>query len=342
MSKQAPAVLFCNTAWMREYRGNVKADPPFNGGSWIAQHGTGFEIHNFLPYRGRIYGYVANAPHFTIAIEKLGAPSGAESVKGVRVFWTATHPKGGRFIVGWYDDATIYRSMEGRRHPSPDLESRNNYNIVVDAKNAHLIPLDNRRLYPVPDCRKPEVPWGMGQSNVRFMDDRGLPFLREVETRLGAKSDGPAPKQGRRTGSDKPGRQPDPAKRIEVEHAAMSAIRRRFEADWELEDRSRKMGLGYDFLAKPRAARSGEELLLEVKGCSSSGIVCELTPSERACMTARATRDQYRLCVVTDALDDDKRQVHIFEYHVGVQQWTADGGRVLEVEELVGARCSSG
>lgn len=84
------------------------------------------------------------------------------------------------------------------------------------------------------------------------------------------------------------------------------------------------------------------DLFLEVKGCSGSGVSCELTPSERTCMHGLSTREQYRLCVVTEALDPKRGKLHVFRYHPGVRKWTADGGLVLQVEDILAARCSTG
>jgi len=265
---------------------------------------------------------------------------GAASLSGVRVVWTATRPEGGRFVVGWYDDATVFRRARGR-HPNPPLGTETLYLIVTRAANAHLIPADERCLYPVPDCRKRGVSWGMGQSNVRYLNEDGLAYLHDLERRLFSRRTAKAGQAPRGTGNSGTGRQLDAAKRIEVENAAMDAVIDHFGDQWRIEDRSRVMGLGYDLRATPRDARRASELLLEVKGCSGATIACELTPSEWACMRARTSRSKYRLCVVTNALDRKARRIHIFKYHPALAAWTTTDGQPLAVERVVGARCSA-
>lgn len=43
-------VLFCNIAWMKEYRGNEDGkDTPLNGGSYVDETGDAHEKYNFTP-----------------------------------------------------------------------------------------------------------------------------------------------------------------------------------------------------------------------------------------------------------------------------------------------------
>ena len=39
-------ILFCNIAWMKEYRGK---DTPLNGGSYVDETGDAHEKYNFTP-----------------------------------------------------------------------------------------------------------------------------------------------------------------------------------------------------------------------------------------------------------------------------------------------------
>ncbi len=43
-------ILFCNIAWMKEYRGNEDGkDIPLNGGSFVDETGDAHEKYNFTP-----------------------------------------------------------------------------------------------------------------------------------------------------------------------------------------------------------------------------------------------------------------------------------------------------
>lgn len=43
-------ILFCNTAWMKEYRGKEDGnDEPSGGGSYVDETGDAHEKYNFLP-----------------------------------------------------------------------------------------------------------------------------------------------------------------------------------------------------------------------------------------------------------------------------------------------------
>ena len=43
------AVVFCNIAWMKNYRGITDEDQPYNGGSFVKENNDAMEQINFLP-----------------------------------------------------------------------------------------------------------------------------------------------------------------------------------------------------------------------------------------------------------------------------------------------------
>ena len=103
-----PTMLFCNIARMDSYRGRTSVDVPHGAGRNRAKE----EVHNFHPYGAHVYGYVA-APNRSIDLEKLGADNKEQlAVGGVDVIWTAPSPGGGRYVVGWYRDATVFRNLQ--------------------------------------------------------------------------------------------------------------------------------------------------------------------------------------------------------------------------------------
>lgn len=70
-------ILFCNTAWMKNYAGRYKNDPPLGGGGHVIEEGEGGDECNFVHCDdGFCYGYFETLKNETdrqVAIEKLGA-----------------------------------------------------------------------------------------------------------------------------------------------------------------------------------------------------------------------------------------------------------------------------
>lgn len=130
-------MLFCNIAWMKKYKGGAK-DSPVGGGKDPVKE----ERLNYKVFDGHMYGYVPATLYENtriIRLERLGAEARAESVPNVTVIWTATRPGGGRCVVGWYDDAIVYRELQD--HPDRGL-----YNVKALAKDCVLIKPSERRI----------------------------------------------------------------------------------------------------------------------------------------------------------------------------------------------------
>ena len=108
-------LLFCNIGWAEHYDGRAN-DAPRRGGSYNDDN-IGHEVCNFLPYRGKVFGYVQVAHQGKINIGRLGANKGAESVDGITVVWTAGPDDGGTVVVGWYNNATVYSEAQALERP---------------------------------------------------------------------------------------------------------------------------------------------------------------------------------------------------------------------------------
>lgn len=146
-------MLFCNIGWMGWYEGLVrKPDKIVGGGRWVSENKTGGEVCNFLRCPdGYVYGHVETIQgerDRKIRIEAIGGAG--DSIDGVDVIWTATDPEeGGRKIVGWYRNATVFRERQpfGKRpstqHSRDELTS---YRIRALAKDAHCLSLEDRTL----------------------------------------------------------------------------------------------------------------------------------------------------------------------------------------------------
>jgi len=136
----------------------------------------------------------------------------------------------------------------------------------------------------------------------------------------------------------RPGRawQPNLKKRLAVEHAAVSAIAKHYEKAGYVVDFREKENPGWDLEAR----RKDVSLKLEVKGLSESTGITELTPNEYE--MSQQHQGDYRICVVTDALE--KPRLSVFHYSVSRRGWVDDAGTKLdfEVVHIKAARLSIG
>lgn len=148
---------------MDRYQG-IAGDSIQRGGSYN-NDSVGHEVCNFNKVGKKVYGYVQ--PTGRLNIEKLGAAKSDESVNGVTVVWTAGPESGGTAVVGWYNNATVYR--EHQRIPKPtkcQLENGvNTYLISASASDARLLDV-RERSFMIPRA----VKGGIGQSNIWYAD----------------------------------------------------------------------------------------------------------------------------------------------------------------------------
>jgi len=144
-------IIFFRTAWMKEYKGITINDVPRHGGKYVEEHGFGAEVYNFQPYQGKMYGFVEAGykPELRhIDIRRLGASEYQDSIGGVLVVWVARScNESGTFVVGWYKDATVYKtrqdSPQGANRKLPDGDNAI-YFAEADEFNCCLIPWNKR------------------------------------------------------------------------------------------------------------------------------------------------------------------------------------------------------
>ena len=146
-------ILFCNIGWMSRYEGNSgQPDEIVGGGSWVKDNGTGHEVCNFVNCPdGFAYGHVETIQgerDRKINIAKLGG--GEDRASGLDVVWTATDPRaGGRRVVGWYRNATVFQKRQTfekpptRQHVQDEIR---NYRIRARVEDAHCIDIEDRTL----------------------------------------------------------------------------------------------------------------------------------------------------------------------------------------------------
>jgi hypothetical protein len=334
----AVPMLFLRIGWMRFYEGLSDDDQIHGGGAFVREHGYGHEMFNFLPFNGRMYGYVrptgggADSEFVDGAGIKLErvvtAAKRDRELPGVLVVWVSSPPEGGTFIVGWYRNATVCREHQSPPNGSNRDHKGEQFGYYVSAAAEDIRRLEaTARNFPFPYIQKDG--WGIGQSNVWYADKLEqsralrLSVLRYIES-------GQLPEIEKLGPSGTP-RQPDPLLRCKVEKAAIDTTTAHFRNQGYTVDSHEKDNVGWDLLA----TFGNRQLRLEVKGLAGSETCIELTPNEYAQM--RKWQDTYHVCIVTDALTDPK--LAVFSYSAESGKWQDDQKRTLRIAEIVGARC---
>lgn len=157
-------ILFCNIGWMDKYNG-ILGDSIKNGGRYN-KHAVGHEVCNFTNNKGTVYGYVQPVGD-SIKIERLGASKGDKKINGVTVVWTASPETGGTVVVGWYEDAIVFRDLQPIEEPHVRQKKSGvaSYRVSAPFNKATLLPIEQRELI-IPRA----VKGGIGKSNVWFAD----------------------------------------------------------------------------------------------------------------------------------------------------------------------------
>lgn len=321
-------VFFMNVGWMTAYQG-LKGDTISGGGQYVKEHGFGGEIFNFMPHKGRCYGY-GRAANGSVALERLGAPKGNEYVDGVLVVWVADS-----HVIGWYPDATVYRKCQSAPSGSKRLFRGHEcgYHATAKQQGCTLLHPDARTL-AVPRAR--EVEGGMGRYVWYAEGTQHAAFLKDLFDliRLGGKGSRrkPATKKG---GGGGQGWQIDPRRRKRIEEAAIREVIRYYRnLGYHIDDRQDEH-CGWDL----EATHTGRTLYLEVKGVAGSEIAVDLTANEYKHM--KKCRDSYRVCIVTNALLK-KPKLSIYGYVAGSREWEHhEDGTPLLIQPVWSARLAA-
>jgi hypothetical protein len=338
MSKADPMsvpMVFLRVGWMDRYHG-LSGDSITGGGEHVDENNYGLEILNFLPFHGKVFGYVRppspkeSWARATIDIDRISGTKSGNEINGVLVVWVATDPlaRGGH-VVGWYKNATVHRCLQdapGDRGRTPGGEE---FQFYVEAKATDAVCLP-------PDARPIKVPkigeGGFGNANLLYADDptRHREFRRDVLRFIKTRAAFPANKN-KATAS----RQSDPLLRQKIELVAVKHTTTYYRRLGYVVSSQEKDNVGWDLTA----ARGKRELRLEVKGLSGSQIVVELTPNEYSAMTSY--QESYRVCVVTTALVSPKLEVFAYSSDAGGWESLLVEGRALTIEKIVAARCTA-
>ncbi len=333
-------MIFFNGGWMSAYDG-IGTDKIVHGGTYIDKHGFGGEVYNFRNSDGKNYGYVMTKSG-TLNLKRINLEQQFDSdvIENVTCVFVATHPIGGRCIVGWYQNASIYfryqlylgndrKIMTGQEDWDSDS---NQVGYFSSAQNSDVVLLTEDERLDTPEV--PAGKGGFGQSNVWYADsDVGIDFRSTVNEFIldykKRKSKEVVAEQERQIKSHV-----DLAAKKKVEWVAIKRTREYFENLGYICRSVESENLGWDL----EFTKGNVKLFVEVKGLSQSYISVLLSINEYEKM--RDNRDSYRLAVVTNCLDPNREPtINVFSFITEKDGWFDKYGHELNVEELVAARC---
>jgi hypothetical protein len=321
-------LLFVNVGWMVSYQG-LDNDPTIGGHGWLKTHDYGNEAWNFLPHRGKLYGYVPRSAR--IDLRRLGATNKDERLAGVTVVWVARNPRDGvTYVAGWYRNALVHRECNHFKI-SRSTDQVVEYQIQAPLSNARLLAPD-QRTQKVPTAK---VKGNLGQSPVWYGNAEYVARIRAY-----LKNDGviKVPTEGKGRGTPK---QQDAETRKLVELAAVRhaiAYYTSREGGYRIVNSVERDNVGWDL-----TVTGGDVTLkVEVKGLSGSALCVELTPNEYKQMLSSEHRSMYVIYAVTNVLTPHA-EANVFYYNAEASHgrnyvWATEDGRLLNIEPLTGAR----
>lgn len=167
---KTPNMIYFNIAYMKYYKDITDDDKPYNGGKYINDTGDAGEKFNFEPYDDEyVYGYVETGfskggykegDHKLLHIENIDpSAKGENHISNTIVVMCANSPiENKTVIVGWYDNATVYRGIKKLLYK----DVLRWVNCKCKIEDAHLID-ENDRYFKIP--RAAQEGQGFGQSN---------------------------------------------------------------------------------------------------------------------------------------------------------------------------------
>ena len=136
-------ILFCNITYLNKYIGITDEDMPNKGGKWVEKNKDAHEQWNFLNYNGYCYGFVMNKGD-QFSIERINEDAKKnDTVDDVTVVWCALNDNNETVIVGWYENATVYRYYQNSV-VTPAFGIDRWFFTKAKAENCYLLPETSR------------------------------------------------------------------------------------------------------------------------------------------------------------------------------------------------------
>ena len=302
-------ILCAKIGWMINYQGNTASDLIKGAGSYV--DADKHEAYNFKPVDDYYYGYLQPATD-SINLNRIDEQCDGDFLEGVLVVWMSPFEGAkSRRIIGWYDNATVYR------YSQPDPKgTRHGYSYYVKAhvNDCTLLPVIERTVI-VPKAKN-----FSGQSNIWYADspnEEVIAFLKTVSDYISRYSSGKKPQTGKSPKVDVE------VKKM-VEKKAVTYVKSHFKAKGYQVTSVEKDNKGWDL----EAVQAGLKLLLEVKGLAGKEISVHITQNEFEKM--KANKNNYFLCVVTDVMANPT--LYTFEWNEKAGCCVSNDGNNLQLK----------
>ena len=180
-------IIYCRVGWMDAYRGNA-TERPEGGGKYNIDN-VGHEVYNYLGFNGKYYGFVEpgllNGKSKNIAVENLCGDKSADSADNVLVIWLATKPGKGQYIVGWYENATVYRTLQKVPQDAMEIRDLKDYDFYnIYSEKVFLIDPEDRT-FRVDGMGHCGVWYGENSVNTRVIEyilSYGNDYTKRIDT----------------------------------------------------------------------------------------------------------------------------------------------------------------
>lgn len=199
------------------------------------------------------------------------------------------------------------------------------YYVEANAVDAVLLPPDKRPSFPkIPRG----VKGGLGQSNIWYADSPEMAtFKEEILSSITNYESSKTKEKTKRIS-----RQRNIELRKLVEEIAVDVVSSEYVKRGFIVTSVETENKGWDIEAR----HEDISLFIEVKGLSGPNLQVELTANEFTKMNEH--KENYRLAVVTETLSNPI--LNVFFYSSEANMWISENGDVLEIEQIISARCS--
>ncbi|MBO5372913.1 MAG: tetratricopeptide repeat protein [Lachnospiraceae bacterium] len=161
-------ILFCNISYMIHYEGQTSRDiTPTGAGKWVKENQDAHEKWNFLNYDGYCYGFVQNKGQFCIEHFE-DVEYNENATDGVTIIWCAPLGKEKTVIVGWYENAKMYREYQ-YSICTPVTGIDRAYFSKAKAEDCYLLP-EELRTFEIGRASVLGIGKGFGQQNYWYAD----------------------------------------------------------------------------------------------------------------------------------------------------------------------------
>lgn len=272
-------IILAKTAWSKRYDGLGQGDDPVGNHGYL-RTGAGSEAFNFkVAPDGLFYGHFHVRGHLNL--KRIDNREAGSEARDVTVIWVSRPRTGGLRIVGWYQGATVFGSLQREASPwnhvlygdAKSREGKPSYICTAPSANSLRVPVEERDRWMLPKY----VSGRMGRSDFLYPHVVGRlapwvshmePLISRVENFRPVLIPHPSDKEDREAADVLYGQglSPDPKRRRFIEHIAMEQAMSRFRTDgYAVADVSASHP--YDL----ECVKGEERLQVEVKGTSGDG-----------------------------------------------------------------------